>query len=168
MADSTNHRDHGITIRTPAHSNFEFSNGVKFSSDFDNGNMVNCEMGNKKDEYRIWTAPDCAGTDYERSGKPNAWFYFTVEGVSEGTNLKICIVNASNHSGLYKHDMRPVYKSNASNQKWARLKTSVKFIKHDDGQSIYFDYRVELPNEQLSFAFTFPYTYTTVQNELNI
>eukprot|EP00605_Chrysophyceae_sp_TOSAG23-4_P001504 GSChrysophyteH1.ASY1.ANO1.1648.1 assembled CDS len=107
-------------------------------------------MGNKKDEYRIWTAPDCAGTDYERS-----------------TNLKICIVNASNHSGLYKHDMRPVYKSNASNQKWARLKTSVKFMKHDDGQSIYFDYRVELPNEQLSFAFTFPYTYTTVQNELN-
>ena len=117
---SKNSTAQGVSISTPAHSLFEFSNGVKFCSQFDNGNMVSCEMGNKKDEYRIWTAPDCAGTDYERQGKPNAWFYFNVTGISEGVNLKICIVNASNHSGLYKHDMRPVFKSNSTNQRWAR------------------------------------------------
>ncbi len=158
------------TIRTPAHTIVEFSNGVKFSSQFDNGNMAACEMGNKKDEYKIWTAPDCAGTEYERSAKVNAWFYFNVTGLSEGTILKICIVNASNHSGLYKHDMRPVYKSNTTNQKFTRIKNSVKYIKHDDGSgsSIHFEHRIEVNNDHISFAFTYPYTYTQVQNELNV
>lgn len=123
-----------LSIKTESHNTFEFSNGVKFSSNFDNGNMAACEMGKQRDEYKIWTAPDCAGTEFERSTKANAWFYFTVTGLHEGCNLKICIVNASNHSGLYKHDMRPVFRSNTTNQKWIRIKNSVRFIKNDDGK----------------------------------
>ncbi len=122
-------------IKCDAHNVVEFSNGVKFSSLFDNGNMAACEQGKQKDEYKVWTSPDCAGTDFERSNKANAWFYFTVTGVSEGTVLKICIMNASNHAGLYKHDMRPVVRSNATNQKWVRLKNSVRYVKVDDGKS---------------------------------
>lgn len=137
-----------INIKTESHNTFEFSNGVKFSSNFDNGNMAACEMGKQRDEYRIWTAPDCAGTEFERSTKANAWFYFSVTGLHEGCNLKICVVNASNHSGLYKHDMRPVFRSNTTNQKWVRIKNSVRFIKNDDGKarqhSVQFCYEVQL------------------------
>ena len=122
-------------IHCESHNVVEFSNGVKFSSSFDNGNMAACEQGKQKDEYKIWTAPDCAGTEYERSSKANAWFYFTVTGLNEGTNIKICIVNASNHSGLYKHDMRPVVRSNSTNQRWVRIKNSVRYVKHDEGKS---------------------------------
>jgi hypothetical protein len=122
-----------IAIKSESQNTFEFSNGVKFSSDFDNGNMAACELGKQKDEYKIWTAPDCVGTQHERLSKANAWFYFTITGLDEGCNLKVCVVNASNHVALYKHDMRPVVRSNSTNQKWVRIKNSVKFVKNEDG-----------------------------------
>ena len=153
----------------PAHNVFEFANGVKFVSTFDNGNLAHAMQGNKRDEYKIWTSPDCAGTPMENT-KPNAWYYFMVSGVKEGTQLKIQVVNGSNHSGLYKHDMRPVFKCNATKNKWTRLKNSVRWVKgsREEGldPTINFEHSVELGGDKIYFAFTYPYTYTMVQEDL--
>ncbi len=89
----------------PAHNVFSFPElGVTFSSKFDNGNLARVERaGNSSSSFRIWTALDNMGTEYQ--SKHGAWFNFNVTGLPLGCVLRIQIVNASNHSGLYKHDM---------------------------------------------------------------
>jgi len=90
--------------RYPAHGVFTFDNDVVFSSNFDNGNLARVErVGAKPYEFRIWTAADNMGTSFQ--SKHNAWFHFVVTGLPPGVVLRITIVNASPHSGLYKHDM---------------------------------------------------------------
>ena len=91
----------------PAHNVFNF-NEVTFSSNFDNGNLARVEqVPNRSYDFKIWTAPDNLGTMYQ--SKHCAWYYFMVSGLPKGCVLKIQIVNAANHSGLYKYDMvRPL------------------------------------------------------------
>ena len=87
----------------PAHKVFTFGE-VTFSSNFDNGNLARVEqVPNKSYDFRIWTAPDNMGTEYQ--SKHCAWYYFMVTGLPQGCVLRIQIVNTSNHSGLYKYDM---------------------------------------------------------------
>ena len=88
----------------PGHNVFTFdSESICFSSNFDNGNLARVEKNGKGHDYRIWTAADNYGTEYQ--SKHNAWFHFSVTGLPAGAALRIQIVNASPHSGLYKHDM---------------------------------------------------------------
>jgi murein tripeptide amidase MpaA len=62
---------------------------------------------------------------------------------------------------------RPVYRSNATNQKWMRIKSSVRFSKDSSSPQLYFEHGVEIADDKLYFAFTYPYTYSMVQNELD-
>lgn len=87
----------------PSQNVFVFDE-ITFSSKFDNGNLGKVErIPNKSFEFRVWTAPDNMGTEYQ--SKHCAWFHFVVSGLPRGCVLRIQIVNTSNHSGLYKHDM---------------------------------------------------------------
>lgn len=90
---------------TPAHNIFEFDGDVTFSSNFDNGNLAKVEkLQSRPFDFKIWTAPDNMGTDYQ-SKNSNGWFHFVVTGLPSGATLRIVVANASNHGGLYKHDM---------------------------------------------------------------
>jgi murein tripeptide amidase MpaA len=60
-----------------------------------------------------------------------------------------------------------VYRSNATNQKWVRIKSSVRFSKDSSTPQLYFEHGVEVADDKLYFAFTYPYTYSMVQNELD-
>jgi hypothetical protein len=88
----------------PAHNIFCFDNNITFSSKFDNGNLARVErISNRSYEFKIWSAPDNMGTPHQ--SKHCAWFHFVVTGLPMGCVLRIQVANASNHSGLYKHDM---------------------------------------------------------------
>ena len=90
--------------RYPGHCVYVFDDNITFSSNFDNGNLARVERsGTKPYDFRIWTAPDNMGTVHQ--SKPGFWFYFIVSGLPAGATLRINIVNASNHGGLYKYDM---------------------------------------------------------------
>lgn len=148
----------------PAHNVFPFDN-IIFSSNFDNGNLGRVErVPNRPYEFKVWTAPDNMGTEYQ--SKHCAWFHFSVVGLPMGCVLRIQLVNASNHSGLYKHDMRPVYRSNSTNQKWVRIRSSVRFIKDGDSAQLYFEHSIDSDNDKIYFAFTYPYSYSQLQSEL--
>ena len=41
------------------------------------GNLDRVVQCRTKFEYKLWTAPDCAGTNYESSNR--TWFYFSVD-----------------------------------------------------------------------------------------
>ena len=138
---------------------------MTFSSNFDNGNLSRVERaGNSSSNFRIWTALDNQGTEYQ--SKHGAWFHFCVTGLPMGCVLRIQIVNASPHGGLYKHDMRPVYRSNTTNQRWTRTKASVRFTKEGDSAHVVFEHSVDSKDDKLYFAFTYPYSYSQVQAEL--
>lgn len=61
---------------------------------------------------------------------------------------------------------RPVYRSNSTNQKWVRIRSSVRFIKEGENAQLYFEHSVDADNDKIFFAFTYPYSYTQVQTEL--
>ena len=154
----------------PAHNVFTFANGVTFNSNFDNGNLADVEQGNKSYEYNIWTAPDAAPRDAASGSqsKNNAWFHFSVSGLPPSSSIKITVVNASSHSSLYKHDMRPVYKCKSSNNKWGRIRTPVKYIKKDgDGPTLSWEHQLQAADDKVYFCFTYPYTYSMVQEDLD-
>ena len=154
-------------FKYPAHNVFEL-NGLLFSSKFDNGNLLKVEPGSTPNEYLMWVASDNYGTDYSRSDGTNAWFHFSVARVSKGTTLHFQILNVTSHSSLYKQDMRPVFKSiSNSNFNWQRIRQPVKFLKETERcSSLSFDHYFDAEDDTVYFAFTYPYTYTTVQNEL--
>jgi hypothetical protein len=76
-------------------------------------------------------------------------------------------MNTGNHAALYKHDMRPVFRSVVSNKKWARIQSPARFTKSDGAAQLYFEHSVEHDEDKIYFAFTYPYTYTTMQNDLD-
>lgn len=152
----------------PAHNVFRFG-GVCFSSNFDSGNLSKVErIVGKEFDFKIWTAPDNMGTTYQ--SKHCAWFHFQVSGISSGVILRIHLANTGSHAALYKHDMRPVFRSNSTNQKWARIKNSVKFLRNDDGSTaqLIFEHLIDVEEDKLFFAFTYPYSYSMLQNDLAI
>lgn len=117
-------------------------------------------------EYNLRVAPDNMGMPI--CGKHCGHFHFYVTGgnMSIGTVLKFHLLNVSPHSSLYKFDMRPVVRCNATNQKWVRLKQSVQFNKADDLGQLHFQYVVERDKDKVYFCFTYPYTYEMVQNDM--
>ena len=82
-----------LNTEIPAHNVFTFPDGVTFSSNFDNGNLLKVEQTNKSYDYRIWTTPDNMGLPYQ--SKHSAWFYFLVTGLPSGCVLRIQIMNTS-------------------------------------------------------------------------
>ena len=80
-------------------------------------------------------------------------------------------MNAGKHGGLYKYDMRPVYKCNSTNSKWIRIKNLVKFQNSTSNENtgyISFDHHIEQSNDYIFFAFNYQYTYSMIQSDLNI
>jgi len=153
----------------PAHNVFELSDGVILSSNFDNGNLASVEKGNKNGEYLIWTAPDNMGSSFQSTHC--AWFHFVISiGAKHdvGSTIKFKVMNASNHGGLYKHDMRPVFRSTTANKKWSRVRSPARFQKTSEGCTMQFEYQVEYANDKIYFAFTYPYSYTMVQNDIKL
>jgi cytosolic carboxypeptidase protein 5 len=79
------------TTEYPAHNVFEID-GVTFSSNFDNGNLLSVEKtGRKTHEYQIWAASDNHGSPQQ--SRHCTWFYFTVSGLPQGCTIKIVSIN---------------------------------------------------------------------------
>ena len=86
----------------PGHNVFNIG-GVIFSSHFDNGNLLKVERL-RYNEYKIWTASDNLGKSFQAKGN-NAWFHFSVRGLTPFYPVKIHLMTPSHHSGLYKNEM---------------------------------------------------------------
>jgi hypothetical protein len=55
-----------------------------------------------------------------------------------------------------------------TNNNWVRIRTPVKYLKEEEGSPLYFEHVIDNhPNTTISFAFTYPYSYTTLQTELS-
>lgn len=59
-----------------------------------------------------------------------------------------------------------MYRSNSTNQKWVRIRSSVRFIKEGENAQLYFEHSVDAENDRIYFSFTYPYSYSQMQSEL--
>ena len=148
----------------PPHFSSVQLGALTFDACFDGGNGARVEQTGQ-DEFAVWTNPDAAGTQHEKQYK--VWFSFAVRGVARGRQLTFVIHNMNNLGKLFRHDMRPVFRSVVSNKKWARIQSPARFTKSDGAAQLYFEHSVEHDEDKIYFAFTYPYTYTTMQNDLD-
>ena len=72
-------------------------------------------------------------------------------------------MNTKKYGGLYRHDMRPVYKTSHLLSKWNRIR---KAVRQDGDGMLFFEHTVDVDNEVVHLAFTYPYSYSTLQSEL--
>ncbi|GIX68678.1 hypothetical protein CDAR_47811 [Caerostris darwini] len=118
-------------------------------------------------EFKVWTRPDCSGTNYETTFR--TWFYFGISGGPPGIMIKINVMNLNRQGKLYFHGMKPVFKIVPSKEGWKRISGKVDFRCATDGNFI-ISFCHTLPLEQDSityFAFTYPFSYTECQNMLD-
>ena len=96
--------------------------GLTFDASFDSGNAARVEaVSENANEFALWTARDCEGTIHENGCR--TWFSFSVRGASlfEGRMLAFRIHNMNSQGNLFRHDMRPVFRSLPSKPEWERL-----------------------------------------------
>lgn len=116
---------------------------LTFISNFDSGNLSRAERVKAEDnssspddadgsvvinpdyEYNVWTAPDCAGTEFENPNR--TWFYFGVKGGQLGKLLRINIMNLNRQGKLYGQGMAPLVKAVPSRNKWERIRDKPKY-----------------------------------------
>lgn len=99
---------------------------VTFSSEFDSGNLDRVEPVDKEDAvplaFALWTAPDCAGTEFENGN--SSWYYFKVvtQANFEGNTLRLTIMNLNKQLRLYQQGFSPIFKTFPGRNRWERLR----------------------------------------------
>ena len=135
---------------------------ITLTSMFDSGNMAKAEQFTDN-SYGVWTAPDCANTEHVTGYR--TWFHFAVKGFKKGNTIKFTVMNMNKQTGLFQHDHRPSVSSSPSAPKWKRLPVPVSKYTVQEGNifEVEFKHTFLFDDEEVRFAFCFPYSYTEVQ-----
>ncbi|XP_046674489.1 cytosolic carboxypeptidase-like protein 5 isoform X1 [Homalodisca vitripennis] len=154
--------------------------GFTFISNFDSGNLARVEevpinssessgndAGTPDYEFNIWTLPDCAGTEFENGNR--TWFYFGMKGGAPFALVKLNMVNLNRQTKMYSQGMAPVFRISPGRNNWERIRDKPTFNNEDNVFTMSFKYRtLENLRAVTYFAFTFPYSYSELQANLNL
>ncbi|CAF0742118.1 unnamed protein product [Adineta steineri] len=134
-----------------------------FDASFECGNLGRVDYVNDN-EYDLFIRPDTCGPRFR------SWFLFTVENVKADQRVIFHIVNFSKAKSLYRDGMTPLVKS-TSRKRWQRLPTrNVFYYRCPDHRKNYvmsFTFCFDREDDVYQFAYSFPYTYTKLQNYLD-
>jgi hypothetical protein len=165
VPDTQNPQQNIIIVDTQTEETGPFK--VRFNSVFDSGNLRQVEQVTGT-SFILQTAPDCCGTEFE--GFTRSWFNFGVTGVPTGIRLTFMIKRIHILFSLYKSApdaYKPVYKIGSG--RWNRLDEKATMI-HDPNEKsldVEFSYNFEQgPEEEIFFAFSFPFSYKESQDML--
>ena len=75
--------------------------------------------------FTLWARADCEGSVH--ATKSRSWFSFAVRGAAVGRILQF-EVRTSNQEKLFRHDMRPCYRSLPSQPEWRPIKAAAQFV----------------------------------------
>ncbi|OXU27482.1 hypothetical protein TSAR_010642 [Trichomalopsis sarcophagae] len=118
-------------------------------------------------EFNIWTKHDCHGTEYQNNNK--TWFHFGIKAAAQGVYVKLNLVNLNKQVKMFSQGMCPVFKVIPGHPQWERIREKPTFTADDKNNEfiLSFNYRTsENPNAVTYFAFTYPFSYTDLQNHL--
>ncbi|XP_076046739.1 cytosolic carboxypeptidase-like protein 5 [Oratosquilla oratoria] len=122
-------------------------------------------------EFCLWTRPDCAGTEFENNNR--TWFFFGIKGGEPGTRARLNVMNLNKQSKLYSQGMQPVMQQcyvvpGRASARWERIKEKCSYRSEESNTVISWIHTVsEIPGTLTKYAFTYPFTYTEMQNLLD-
>jgi len=146
-----------VTDYFPSRTNWTFDS-IEISSEFDSGNCARAERVTST-LFNLWTAPDAAETAAESGCR--TWFHFRVKGVAKGQTISFAVKNLNNQPRLFRDGLRPVYKSVPKMSEYQRIQKALTLYQSTDNGNfeIIFQYEFEGEEEEVYFAFCFPWSY---------
>eukprot|EP00899_Mesostigma_viride_P021084 jgi/Mesvir1/28978/Mv17751-RA.1 len=133
-----------------------------FDSNFEGGNLGSVKMVSEF-EYQLYLRPDTNAPKYR------LWFHFTVRNCRAKQQALFSVVNFSKSGSLYRVGMSPVVRS-TSRPKWERVPPkNVWYYKNSAftrGYILSFFFTFDNPDDVYSFAYSFPFTYSMLQQIL--
>ena len=135
-----------------------------FDACFECGNLGRVDYISDFD-YDLFIRPDTCNARFR------IWFNFTVENVKQEQRVIFNVVNFSKSKSLYREGMSPLVKS-TSRPKWQRIPAKNVFYyrcpEHKKNYVMSFVFCFDIEDDVYQFAYAFPYSYTKLQNYLQI
>lgn len=145
-----------------------------FESRFESGNLA---MASKvsETEYNLLLQSDINSKGHTQ------WFFFSVENTTENSQIKFNILNFAKGDSLYNDGMKVLIYSNKAQEQencgWVRGGESLKYYSNGiikdtstslkSYASLSFVYQFTYSDDKVFFAYSLPYTYSSLQNLLD-
>lgn len=143
-----------------------------FDSHFESGNL--CQAFRKETHMSSFSEYDLILNHDVHSIGHTQWFYFSVSNVIAGTRVKFNIGTFSKTTSLFNHGMMPLLYSERK-RKWCRCGESISYFqvrrRKSEKKSVYvltFTHRFEYSGDKCFFAYSYPYTYSDLQDDLMV
>ncbi|CAG9336270.1 unnamed protein product [Blepharisma stoltei] len=141
-----------------------------FESRFESGNL-SMAIKISDNEYNLILQNDINTKGHTQ------WFYFRVTNTTEGLAVRFNIINLGKKDSLYNEGMKVLIHSeseNKTNPGWFRGGTDISYYangirKPGSSKMFYtmtFAYEFKYTNDTVFFAYSFPYTYTDLMQDL--
>ncbi|XP_076673005.1 cytosolic carboxypeptidase-like protein 5 isoform X3 [Andrena cerasifolii] len=118
-------------------------------------------------EFNLWTKHDCHGTQFQNNNR--TWFYFGVKACAADVSAKFNIVNLNKQVKMFSQGMCPVFKVVPGHIHWERIREKPTFTLDQEGSDFTLSFVYNTPENRKAvtyFAFTYPFSYTDLQNYL--
>jgi hypothetical protein len=141
-----------------------------FDSHFESGNL--CRAFRRETNLSNYAEYDLTLSHDVHSIGHTQWFYFSVSNITAGMTVKFNIGTFSKTTSLFNHGMRPLLYSEKKG-KWCRCGENISYsrlrrkkVKKKHIYTLTFTHRFEHPNDKCFFAYSYPYTYSNLQDHL--
>lgn len=118
-------------------------------------------------EFNLWTKHDCHGTQFQNSNR--TWFYFGVRSNRPSVMVRFNIVNLNKQVKMFSQGMCPVFKIVPGHLHWERIREKPTYTLDQRGNDFTLSFLYYTPENSKAityFAFTYPFSYTDLQNYL--
>ncbi|XP_050447124.1 cytosolic carboxypeptidase-like protein 5 isoform X1 [Cataglyphis hispanica] len=118
-------------------------------------------------EFNLWTKHDCHGTQFQNNNR--TWFYFGVRSNYPSVLVRFNIVNLNKQVKMFSQGMCPVFKIVPGHLHWERLREKPTYTLDQKGNDFTLSFLYYTPENSKAityFAFTYPFSYTDLQNYL--
>ncbi|XP_027233246.2 cytosolic carboxypeptidase-like protein 5 [Penaeus vannamei] len=117
-------------------------------------------------EFNLWTRPDCWGTEFENNNR--TWFFFGIKGGAVGNRVRLNVMNLNKQSKLFSQGMQPVVQciSGLRSPRWERIKDKCTYRSEENSTVVSWVHTVSEVGVFTHYAFTYPFTYSELQNML--
>lgn len=118
-------------------------------------------------EFNIWTKHDCHGTQFQNNNR--TWFYFGVRSNCPSVSVRFNIVNLNKQVKMFSQGMCPVFKIVPGHLHWERIRERPTYTLDQRGNDFTLSFLYYTPENSKAvtyFAFTYPFSYTDLQNYL--
>ena len=140
---------------------------LRFNSKFESGNLKKAIKLNDS-EYNLFLDYDTETLGYTQ------WFYFSIKNQKITSSIRFNIMNFVKCDSLYNKGMKPlVYSLKQSSKGWTRDCSAVAYYKNGiqrlNNRTFYtltFTYYFKDIDDQVYFAYNYPYTYSNLLTEL--